>query len=257
MTNLIKQQLAAGQGSAVDVLQSQLELLELENALNQNQGQMASAVAQLRRFVGDDATMHLSGDVPAWPLSYQEVQQHLKHHPDLLLAHANVVEEEAKVAAAVAEQHPDWGLGLSYQHSGPSFADMVSLTVSMSLPIFPSHRQGPKLSAERSRLRAAQDELIDIQRQHAAQLQSDWTSLQALTAQIDRLHDQELPLAQQKIDLLVGNYRAGKSEINTLLVARSERRQLLLRLIDQQAQRDRLAARLHYQYQYSVREMTP
>ncbi len=247
LVQLSARQVAVGQAAPVDALQARLDLADLDNALAQNLAAVAIRRARLVRLIGAAGQAPLCGTVPAWPLQDADLRQRLAQHPDLQVAAAKVRQAAADVAAASANQHPDWGVDLAYQHRGPAYADMMSLTVSMSLPVFQGQRQGPRLKAQESRLLAARDDLLDLQREHVAQLQADLSLWQALNTQVTRLRQEELPLAQQKIDLLLASYRNGQGDIATLLAARQARRRLLLQAIDLDEQRTQLSARLHYQ----------
>ncbi len=247
LVDLIARQVAAGQAPPVDAVQARLDLADLDNALSASVGETAIRRARLVRLIGAGGQAPLRGDVPAWSLQAADLRQRLAQRPELQRAAAQVRRATADVAAASADQHPDWGVDLSYQHRGPAYADMMSLTVSMSLPFFQGQRQAPRLRAEESRLLAARDEWRDAQREQAAQLQADLSLWQALDAQARRLRQEALPLAQEKIDLLLAAYRQGQGGIDPLLAARQARRRLLLQVITLDEQRDVLGARLHYQ----------
>ncbi|NNM51703.1 MAG: TolC family protein [Pseudomonadales bacterium] len=247
LITLVDHQVAAGRRPATDAIDARLDGSEINNQLDQTQGDLRSRIAQLVRLVGDRGREPLLGKIPLWPVQRDNLYQQLSHHPDLMLAQATLKSAEAGVASAEADRHPDWGMDLAYQHRGPSYADMVSLTVSMSLPVFQGSRQGPRVMAQQERLTDARDTLLDMQREHAATLDSDISTWQGLNDQVQRLQQESLPWVQKKIGLMVANYQAGSVEIDNLLAARAQRRRLLLQSINLREQRDTLAARLHFQ----------
>lgn len=244
---LVNQQIAAGRRPASDAIDAQLDDADLNNQLDSMQGKLMGSQAQLVRLVGERGHEPLLGTIPAWPINRGDLFHQLAHHPDLMLAQTSLKSAEAGVATAEADRHPDWGMDLAYQHRGPAYADMISLTVSMSLPVFQGSRQGPRIMAQQERLANARDTLLDMQREHAAALESDISTWESLQGQVMRMQHDVLPWSQKKIELLLVNYQAGTADINSLLAARSQRRRLILERIDLSEQQAMLAARLHYQ----------
>src|SRR3546814_11142468 len=57
------------------------------------------------------------------------------------------LQAEADVRLARAEKRPDWSVSAGYSRRGPNYADMVSVGVSIDLPLFAKHRQDPIITA--------------------------------------------------------------------------------------------------------------
>ncbi len=245
---LVDKAVATGRRTASDALDARLDSEEVQNQLEQASGEWKSSIERLCRWIGPMGREPLSGRIPAWSMQAQDLELHLEHHPDLLLANANIQWAKAHVQAAEADKKPDWGVDLAYEHRGPAYADMISLSVTLSLPVFQQSRQGPRLRAAEENLSSAQDQLLDMRREHLAALKADIEQFNALSSQIDRIMQKSEPLAQQKIELLLGEYQHGSATIEQLLLGRKQLRQLQLLCISLETQRDLLMARLRYQY---------
>src|SRR3546814_2104460 len=61
--------------------------------------------------------------------------------PRLQALDAATAQAEADVRLARAEKRPDWSVSAGYSRRGPNYADMVSVGVSIDLPLFAKHRQ--------------------------------------------------------------------------------------------------------------------
>ncbi|WP_434803344.1 TolC family protein [Paenacidovorax monticola] len=85
----------------------------------------------------------------------------------------------------------------------------------------------------------------DAVRRHLQELDDGAAELQALERQIERLQSTGLRLAQGRADLALAGYQAAKGDLGAVLGARAQVLEARLRLIDLQAQRDSLVARLN------------
>jgi outer membrane protein TolC len=151
---------------------------------------------------------------------------------------------QAEVREADAEQRGDWGWEVVYSRR-PQFGDMVSFQLSFELPWNRERRQQPMLAAKQkevARLDAERDEML---RRHAEELDAQAAELAALDRQRDRLAEQGLPLAAERVALTLAGYEAGRSDLATVLTARREAAETRLRLIDLDAQRLALRVRLN------------
>ena len=155
---------------------------------------------------------------------------------------------QAEVHAAEAAKRPDWGIEVAYAKRGDVFGDMVSVELTVGLPLFARTRQDPVIAAKRRALAQVEAERLAMLRDHTLELENDLADHGAVTRQLERMRSTRLPLAQQKVDYEFANYRAGKSALANVLSARRELIDRRLELIALEGQQAITAAKLYYIY---------
>tara|TARA_R110002020_G_scaffold292826_1_gene508222 strand:- start:36124 stop:37392 length:1269 start_codon:yes stop_codon:yes gene_type:complete len=244
----IKARFTGGKGQSADILlprQEAITLADREDLLHRDK---AGARAELRRWIGDAAYQSLEGDWPEWPQNADEYRQNLVQHPELQIFKPLSRQAEAEVAEAVADKTPDWGWGLAYQRRGREFGDMVSLSVTMDLPVFAGSRQNPRIAAERARMAKVQSDRDSALRLLESELVNDLAEYQRLSKGLARVEQDLLPLAEERVQLTMADYRAGGGELVAVIRARQELVETRLRRIDLVRNRALIYARLHFAF---------
>ena len=248
LVTAVRAQLAASSVQASDVVMAKQEAVQLADRRDELTRDLAKTKAALRRYVGTEADEPLAGDVPILDVDEGRLRQHLGHHPDLAAFEPMTQVAQAQLHEAEAAKQSDWGMQLGYQKRGPLFSDMVSVQLTFDLPIFTRTRQEPAIAARQQELLRIEAEREGMLRDHTAELDSALADYELLTRQLDRLNNDSLPLAQQKMDLQLAAYRTGKGNISPLLTARREWIELRMKRIDIEGQRAAVAAQLIYTY---------
>ncbi|MBS0487058.1 MAG: TolC family protein, partial [Proteobacteria bacterium] len=117
---------------------------------------------------------------------------------------------QARIDLARAGKRPDWSVSLNYGERIHR-ADMVSVMVGFSLPLFPGNRQDRDISArhaERDALLAEHDDARRAQRAEVAGALARW---QGEGKQVRRYRDELLPLAEDRSRTALAAYRGGDS----------------------------------------------
>ena len=244
----VQARIAGGGGLAADSVLPKQEaalLAEQEDELLRNQ---LVARADLRRWIGESANQKLTGDWPQWLADVNHYQHNLNRHPALLAFDPMTREAEAKVRQAVAEKTPDWSWGVDYLRRGREYGDMVNLSVSFDLPLFAGSRQDPKIEAERARLAQIEAQRQETLRMHNQALSADLAEYQRLDRALTRLEQTLLPLADERVQLAMADYRAGKGELIAVIDARRQLVETRLRRIDTARDRALINARLHFAF---------
>lgn len=244
----VRAQLSSGRGAAADALLAPQEAAELADRRDELQQAVTQAKAALNRWIGDDAYLPLTGDAPALAFDPNQLHRHLHRHPELAAYGPMTALAEAELREAQAAKKPDWGVELDYQRRGAPYSDMVSLQFTFDLPLFSGSRQTPRIEAKRQALAQLDGERQAMLRDHTAELDSDLAQYMALNQQLTRLNDIRLPLAQQRVELQLASYRAGKTDLSAVLAARRERIEMRLRQIDLEGQQAALATKLYFAY---------
>lgn len=252
LADAVRVQFLAGKSMGADTLLPRQEALALANRRDDLQRDITTADAALRRWSGIPVPVELSGEPPVFTIDPDALRQHVQHHPELLRLKPMADMARSALHEAEAARHPDWGVELAYQKRGPDFGDMVSFQVSADLPLFTGSRQDPQIRARQKALSSIDAERDAMQREHAAALEADIATSQALQRQIDRLQQQALPLVQQKLELQLTAYRSGRGDLGAVLAARRELRDTELQGISLMRQQQVLAARLHYVFESHV-----
>jgi outer membrane protein, heavy metal efflux system len=230
----VQARLAGGRGPSADSLAPRQEALALAEREDELQQQRSQARAVLRRWVGAAADESLRGPLPDWPVDEARYRHALPQHPELQAFVPQTREAEARVKLAEADKRPDWSWELAYQQRDRAFGDMLSLQLSIDLPVFAGSRQNPRIAA--------------LLREHALQLAMELAEHRRLQRAVERSHEQLLPLAEQRVRLSLADYQAGRGELGELIAARRERVEAQLRHLDFLEQRALVAARLHFAY---------
>lgn len=242
----VSAQLAGGRGSAADVVIPRQEAAMLADRRDDLERDTVKARAALFRWVGDPANEPLTGEPPLLPLTAEHLRHGLSGHPELAVFGPLEEAARAEVAMAQAEKKPGWSVEFDYQKRGPSFGDMVSLQFTFDLPLFAKTRQDPQIAAKVQELQRISSEREVMFRQHAEELEGLLSEQATLTRQIERLDAEWLPLAQERVELALAGYRAGRDPLTGTLDARKSLLEARLKRIELASQRAALDARLHY-----------
>ena len=239
---------AAAQGSAADLLLAREEALSIADRTDLLTSQRTQATAQLRRWLGAEADRPLTGELPDWTRDVAVLRSRVHRHAELLVLDARAGMLDAAIDGARAAQHPDWGIEVAYQQRGPRFSNMVSLQVSMDLPLFGALRQRPQIDA-----RIAQRSVLDAEREaalreHAALLETELAELARLDRACIRQRELALPLARERSGLARVAWQNNSGTLAALIAARQVGVSVELESIALQTERARLAASLQFAY---------
>lgn len=240
--------IAGSSAQAGELLQADQEALTLADRRDELRRDAAVARAKLRRWIGDAARLPLAGTLPPLSLDLPDLQHRLAEHPELRAASARVGEANAELAEAVAEKQPDWSVELAYNNRDNQFGDMAMLQFTFDLPMFVGSRQGPRINAKQHSVAQMEAEQEVLLRTHQVELESGLAELEQLHRALDRTERILIPLASKRADLELAAYKAGNSQLTTVIAARRELIEAQLRQIEQQRKLSQLSASLYYAY---------
>lgn len=219
--NAARTRLSAGAG-VDDALATEVDAARIEDRKADNRAMIATARADLRRWIGDAADEPLGDVLPEFSIEPDLMREHLIHHVALAAVDAEASEAEANVKLARAETHPDWSWGLSYQRRDPAFGDYVSAEVKFSLPLFQGSRQRPLIVSKLDEVNRIGAERAALLREHSAALESRLAEREALMANLKRARDVRLPLSRQRASAAAGALAGGTSSVAQSISARRE-----------------------------------
>jgi outer membrane protein TolC len=246
LQSTVNARVAAGRALPVEATMARQEAVQLADRLDQLIRERAQAQAALRRWVGDLAAAPLAGDPPPLVADPAHLLETLERHAELAAFQPMARMAAAEAREAEAAKKGDWGWEVSFAKRGPAYSDMVSFQVSFELPLFASTRIDPQILAKRKEVERIEAERQEVLRRHAEEIEAELAEQEQLTRQLARLRDTALPLAEERVRLLMASYRAGRTDLGAVLAARRERAETQLRTIGRQAELAELRARLAY-----------
>lgn len=244
----IKAQVAAGKAMPADALTPRQEMIEIEDRRDELRRQQADVIARLRRWLGEAANAALAGEAPAVALDPARIKQHLRVHSEIAVFDSMRRMAEAELQEAKADKSPDWGVEFAYARRGEVFGDMVSLQLSVDLPLFTGQRQEPHITAKRHELDRVAAEQQAMARMHWSKLDRLLAEHTMLARQLNRLRSQGIPLAREKMALQLAAYRGGTGTLNAVLESRRECIDQRLKAIKLEGKHHVVAAQLQIFY---------
>ncbi|HSW04626.1 TolC family protein [Aquabacterium sp.] len=211
-----------GRGGQADVFAARSAVALIDDRLRQTEGQLAVAKTRLARWVGDEARQALGAapSLAAIRLDEGRVESQLAQQPEIVMLLKQ--EEIARAEADIAQRNkrPDWSVELMLSQRGPAYSNMVSVNVSLPLPVDPKNRQDRELAARLARVEQARAQREEATRAHGAEIRG-W--LQAWRSDRNRLAHYDgslIPLAAERTRAALAAYRGGGGPLAAVLEAR-------------------------------------
>jgi outer membrane protein TolC len=212
-----------------DLLAIEVNLQTLIDRRAQFDRDAARARAMLSRWLGPAAERPLSEFTLAGsPGDLAALSAHIEQHPHVQSLDRQIEIAQAEAQLAQAAKQPDWSLEVAYAQRGPGFSNMLSVQVSIDLPILQSRRKNPEIASKYAQVQQARELRDEAIRAHVAEARAALTDWQAASERVRRFDESVLPLADERIKTALAAYRGGKGELGTVLEAR--RAQLDLKL---------------------------
>ncbi len=241
-------QVVSGRSNPADAIEPKQEAADLADRRDALASAVAKAKADLSRWVGDDGAELLAGDPPTIAIEAAVLREHIAKHPELIALVPVAEMAQAELYEAQAMKSPDWGLELAYGKRGSMFDDMVSLQVTVGLPVFSGRRQDPLIESKRQALKGVDAERLKMLKDHTRELEVELADYDNLSRQLERMSQTRIPLATERVDYQYASYRGGTAALSSVLAARRELIELKFKQLDLRAQQQILAAKLYYSY---------
>jgi len=246
----VEAQVGSGSAAAGDVLAVRMAQSQTHDRVLAARRQRQAAVTRLARWLHEDARRPAL-DTDAMPSDAQVAA--LTAHDLHDIAHLRVLANqadlaEAEVAVARQNRDPNWTWEVAYQQRGSPYSNMISVGVSIPLPIDRVDRQDRELAARLARRDEARELLEDARRRHRAEFDATRDDWLALRARQNALTESLLPLARQRVEAQLAAYRGGKQSLSTVLDARRAEVDARLALLELERDAARLWAQLQFTY---------
>ncbi|AJX31341.1 TolC family protein [Burkholderia oklahomensis] len=191
----------------------------------------------------------VSGEPPA-PVSFVPSlpSDELRHvQPTLIAADGDVAVADADVAVASSERRPNWTWEIAYQQRGAPYANMVSIGVTIPLPLNRRDRQNRDVAEKRALATKARLMYEDARRQVEADIRTQSATLASGRARLAELDRSLLPAADERVRLADAAYRAGAGSLADAFAARRARLDARLQVLDLERDVAQTWAQLEYQ----------
>jgi len=232
------------------------EAIFLTERRDELERQATRAQSQLSRWLGDTAKQPLTGTTPNWQFHLDQLHAQLNNNPELSLYDSMTQKMDAEVAEARAGKRPDWAVEVMYGDRGYPAEDMVSLKLTVDLPVFSRSRQTPRITSKLAQREQLESERDAKTRALHAELDADYADFTQLTRARDRQRDTLIPLAEKKVTLIQTAWQGGQAmALSDVIHARQERIEAQLKMIALQAAVDQTAAQLYFRYAITQTEL--
>jgi outer membrane protein TolC len=239
--------LKTGKTQPVEYLAVQMSLQALLDKRAEFDKQAARAKAMLGRWLGEAAARPLAPfTLTAMSADHDTLAEHIAQHPHVQSLDRQVEVAQTEAALAQAQVKPDWSLQFAYQQRGPSFSNMISVQVSIDLPIFQERRQNRDLAAKLALTEQARELKEDAVRLHLSEAQAAQSDWNAATSRLKRFDDSLLPLSRERSLAALAAYRGGRADLASVLLARRDELDLKLQELQLTADQARAYAQLLY-----------
>ncbi|KVK97062.1 TolC family protein [Burkholderia ubonensis] len=234
--------------SAADVVQAQAMLAQTQDQVLKAQQAYQTALIGLSRWTAVTVS-EVSGEPPA-PESFVSSlppDELRLSQPTLVAAADDIAVAEADTAVADSERSPNWTWELAYQQRGGAYSNMVSVGVTIPLPLNRKNRQNRDVAEKAELATKARLMYEDALRQVQADIRAQSAILASGRERIANLGRSLLPAADQRVQLANAAYRAGSGSLADTFAARRAQLEAQLQVLDLKREVSLTWAQLEYQ----------
>ncbi|WP_194713059.1 TolC family protein [Noviherbaspirillum soli] len=232
---------------AADVLQAQLALSQAQDRTRKGEQMLKSARTALSRWVAvpvesvTGSLPPLTSHVPNLPVDELE-----KYHPMLLSARRAITLADADTAVATRERSPDWSFEAGYAQRGSQYSNMVSVGVTIPLPVNRAQRQDRDIAEKSALGTKARMQYEEALRELRAEIQDQSLTLSSLQERGAQLKKELLPAANQQVELAMAAYRSGTGSLAAVFNAKRMALDAQMQVLDVEKEAATTWAKLEY-----------
>ena len=238
LAQIVETEINAGRPALFRLAEIDVERADVARALA-NLGAEASQIrARLVDLVGDAV------DTPPPPLSPRTWSGEASAFHAVRVARAGVSVAGARIEHAEAAWNPDWGVQLMYQQRDGSGDDWVSATATFTVPFWADRSQAPALREAKANRETARSRFTAAARDASARYQA-WEASRAAAESGIAILEQKLVAIRDRIAAQLTIYESGADDYSPILDGEIAELRLQGQIADEQARRDRAAARMN------------
>ena len=258
---------AYGRAKQQDLVRSELELIKLDHRLTQLSQAKENALKKLSQYIlptmadqntaDQDITLKTTGEpimvTPSNILSSNSLAlaARLSLHP--LVRIVDVQSNTAQIDKAIAEQKykPEWGVTLGYGYrgddlSGKDRADLASIAVSVSVPIFSSSRQDAQVKAASLQVESFLSEKQLVLNEFMAKYRVLTSDITLLDQRIRLYQTKLLPSYRESAQAMLNAYTSNDGVFSDVVQARIATLNAHIELLNIRIERFKRLAELNY-----------
>jgi cobalt-zinc-cadmium efflux system outer membrane protein len=236
-----KARLASSAGTGQEVLATTSARGIAEDESAEVRQQQSAARVVLERWVGVQAE-DLAAPVE---LAGLDEQAYIANHPTVLAAQRDIELARREAAVASSNRKPNWSWEVSYgQRTG--YSDMVSVGVSIPLPVSPAERQDRETASKLAMVDKAEGNLAEATRAAQGEFRSLASDAQRLSDRIQRYQSSVAVPAHQRTAAALAGYRSNQVTLATLFEARHMEVEAQRKLLSMQRERAKAQAQLAF-----------
>ncbi len=233
--------LASATGSAQDVLALDAATGAAEDDSAQVRQEQSSAFVNLERWVG----VQPDELVPPSTLAIPGEEAYVASHPSVLALGRSLELARRQAAVTAGERSPNWTWGVSYgQRTG--YSDMVSVGVSIPLPLSPGERQDRDTAAKLALADKAESDLAEARRAATAEYRALASDRQRLRERIDRYRTGVVAPMARRISVALAAYASNQANLASLFEARHAETDARRKLLVLERDLARVEVQLHW-----------
>ena len=230
-----REELAAAQGRLSTISGSSAEVLGLSSALGRAEDESAdqhqqegAAFASLARWIGAPV-----GELAEPQLRGAPAQaEYVASHPTVLARQRDIEVARQEVEVARLNRKPNWTYEVSYGQRRDR-SDLVTVGVSIPLPVAPAARQDRESAARLAVVEKAEADLAEAQRAASGEFAVLVNDARRLQERVERYRTAVLKPLAQRTEATLAAYRANQASLMALFESRhaeldAERRLLVL-----------------------------
>jgi outer membrane protein TolC len=210
-----KARLSSSAGSSQEVLAGTSSRGISEDESGEVRQLQSAARVVLERWVGfkvDELTKPVE-------LARPDERTYIGNHPMVLAAKRDFDLARQEAAVAASNRKPNWSWEVSYgQRTG--YSDMVSLGVSIPLPVSPAERQDRETTSKLALIGKAEGSQDEATRAAQAEYRGLTSDEERLTDRIQRYQSSVVVPTQQRTAAALAGYRSNQVPLTTLFEAR-------------------------------------
>jgi len=233
--------LASSTGGSQDVLALTAALGMSEDESAEIAQQQSAAKVVLQRWVGAPAEDLL----PVQVLLIPTEQDYVASHPLVVAAQRDIEVARHEAAFAATNRNPNWTWSVSYgQRVGNS--DMVSVGVSIPLPVSRAERQDRETSSKLAMVEKSEAALNEATRVATSEFLALASDTQRLQERIERYRSAVARPAQQRTAAAMAAYRSNQATLAMLFEARHAELEIQRKVLTLQRDLAKTQAQLAY-----------
>ena len=240
--------IARGRQSATDAFMLRQTLEEVNDRLIEQERAMAKARIALATWVGDEAKRPLGAppDTARAPQPVEALLARLTEQPQLRVLERKEALARAEVDMARSERRSDWMLEVAYGQRRPYFDNMLTVMLSVDLPLRREQRQDRDIASRLAEAEQARALREDARRMREAEVRGWLVDFETAARRIGRFERVLLPLARERAAAAQAGYRGGRAELAPVLDAERSIAENELALVQALAERAKAWANLAY-----------